>query len=89
MADTIIKGRGGGGVGIKWAQRFIKRTPALEVKLGRTHECQRKLSEDSEVIRGWFTLVNKTVDKYGILPEDIYNFDETGFQKGQISASKW
>jgi hypothetical protein len=32
--------------------------------------------------------VKNTVDKYGILPEDIYNFDETGFQMGQISASK-
>ncbi|KXL43205.1 hypothetical protein M433DRAFT_8965 [Acidomyces richmondensis BFW] len=26
--------------------------------------------------------------KYGILPEDIYNFDETGFQIGQIPTSK-
>jgi hypothetical protein len=32
--------------------------------------------------------VKNTVDKYGILPEDIFNFDETGFQMGQISASK-
>jgi hypothetical protein len=32
--------------------------------------------------------VKNTVDKYGILPEDIYNFDETGFQMGQILASK-
>jgi hypothetical protein len=32
--------------------------------------------------------VKNTVDKYGILPEDIYNFDKTGFQIGQISASK-
>jgi hypothetical protein len=88
MADIISKVREGSRVGIKWAQRFIKRTPALEVKLGRTYECQRKLSEDSEVIRGWFTLVKNTVDKYSILLEDIYNFDKTGFQIGQISASK-
>jgi hypothetical protein len=80
--------RGGSRVGIKWAQRFVKRTPALEVKLGRTYECQRKLSKDSEVIRGWFTLVKNTVDKYGILPEDIYNFNKTSFQIGQISAYK-
>ena len=42
MADTISKARGGSGVGIKWAQRFIKRTPALEVKLGGTYKCQRE-----------------------------------------------
>jgi hypothetical protein len=32
--------------------------------------------------------VKNTANKYGILLEDIYNFDETGFQMGQISASK-
>jgi hypothetical protein len=26
--------------------------------------------------------------KYGILDEDIYNFDETGFQMGVISIAK-
>ena len=31
--------------------------------------------------------VQNTVNKYGILAEDIYNFDETGFQMGQISPS--
>ncbi|KYG40186.1 hypothetical protein M433DRAFT_160810, partial [Acidomyces richmondensis BFW] len=39
MADTISKARGGQGVGIKWLQRFIKRTPALETRLGRTYKC--------------------------------------------------
>jgi RecB family endonuclease NucS len=49
------------------------------VKLRRTYECQRKLYKDPEVIRAWFELVKNTVNKYGILPEDIYNFDESGF----------
>jgi hypothetical protein len=88
MADTICRARGGMAVGVNWAANFIKRTPALEVKLGRTYECQRKLCEDPEVIRAWFELVKNTVNKYGILPEDTYNFDESGFQMGQISASK-
>jgi hypothetical protein len=29
-----------------------------------------------------------TIAKYGILDEDIYNFDETGFQMGVISTAK-
>ncbi len=45
MADTISKARGGQGVGIKWSQRFVKRTPALDVQLGKTYECQRRLCE--------------------------------------------
>ncbi len=87
MADAICKSRGVPPVGVKWANTFIKRTPALEVKLGRTYECQRRLCEDLKVIGAWFELVRNTINKYGILPQDIYNFDETGFQMGQISAS--
>ena len=29
------------------------------------------------------------VEENGILAEDIYNFDETGFAMGLISAQKW
>jgi hypothetical protein len=88
MADTICKERGAPCVGVKWTNNFIKRTPSLDVRLGRVYECQIKLCEDSEVIKAWFELVKNTINKHSILPEDIYNFDETGFQMGQISASK-
>jgi len=88
MADAICRARNAPPVGIKWASSFVKRTPALEVKLGRTYECQRKLCEDPERIRAWFELVKNTINKHGILLGDTYNFDETGFQMGQISASK-
>jgi hypothetical protein len=88
MADTMCKARGAPSVGINWATKFIKRTPALTAKFGRAYECQRKLCEDPEIVRGWFELVKNTINKHGILPGDIYNFDETGFQMGQISASK-
>jgi len=33
MADTICKARGGACVGVNWANNFIRRTPALIVKL--------------------------------------------------------
>jgi hypothetical protein len=86
MADAICKARGAPSVGVNWPNTFIKRTPALKTRLGRTYECQRRLCEDPQVIEGWFKLVKNTIDKHGILPQDIYNFDETGFQMGQISA---
>ena len=88
MADTICKARGAPAVGVKWPYKFVQRTPALTVKLGRTYECQRKLCEDPEVIKAWFELVKNTINKYGILPKDTYNFDESGFQMGEISTSK-
>jgi hypothetical protein len=71
MADAICRARNAPQVGIKWASSFVKRTPALEVKLGRTYECQRKLCEDPERIRAWFELVKNTINKHGILPGDF------------------
>ena len=73
---------------MNWLNTFIKRTLRLQVKLRRTYECQRKLYEDPQIIRAWFELVRNTINKYGITLEDIYNFDEAGFQMGQISASR-
>jgi hypothetical protein len=87
MANSIHKARGGAGVGVNWLGNFLKRTPALKPRLGRAYESQRRLCEDPQIIRGWFELVKNTINKHGILPQDIYNFDETGFQMGQISAS--
>lgn len=60
----------------------------LKVKLGKTSECLRKIREVLEVIKAWFELVKNSFDKYGILPVDTSDFDESGFQMGQISASK-
>ncbi|KAL2131434.1 hypothetical protein VTI74DRAFT_5124 [Chaetomium olivicolor] len=44
----------------------------------------RTKCEDPKVIGEWFTLVRNTRAKYGIVDDDIYNFDETGFIIGII-----
>ena len=31
------------------------------------------------VINEWFKLVQETISTYGIMSDNIYNFDETGF----------
>ena len=88
MANSICKARGKPDVGRHWPSRFISRNPSLIVRTGRTYECQRKLCETPAVIQAWFELVKNTINKHGILLEDMYNFDEIGFQLGQISTSK-
>ena len=40
------------------------------------------------LILAWFERVQKTIEIYGILDNDIYNFDETGFQMGVASTAK-
>ena len=40
------------------------------------------------MVNACFQLVRNVIDKYAIQEEDIYNFDETGFQMGILSGAK-
>jgi hypothetical protein len=75
-------------LGYNWVYRFIKRHPELKSSYNRKYDYQRAKCEDPVVVKGWFLLVRNTIAKYGIVDEDIYNFDETGFQMGVITTSK-
>ncbi|EDN11036.1 conserved hypothetical protein [Histoplasma mississippiense (nom. inval.)] len=89
MANLLLASRGinpSPTVGECWVRNFVNRYEELKSKFSRKYDHQRALCEDPEVIRGWFKLVQNTIAKYGILEEDIYNFDETGFQMGVIGT---
>jgi len=75
-------------VGTKWVANFVKRHLELSSVYNRKFDIQRAEVEDLETISKWFKLVGDTIAKYGVLEEDIFNFDETGFQMGVISTSK-
>lgn len=73
-------------VGKNWVTDFIKRHDSLASHLSRRYNYERALSEDPKLIKGWFDLVQNTIQKYGIIPADIWNFDETGFAMGVTSS---
>jgi hypothetical protein len=75
-------------VGQNWVYNFVRRHQALQTRYNRKYDYQRAKCEDPKVIRDWFRLVENTIAKYSIQEEDIYNFDETGFQMGIISTTK-
>jgi hypothetical protein len=75
-------------VGKQWTYSFIRRHTELQTRYNRKYDYQRAKCEDPTLIRNWFSLVRNIITKYGITKEDIYNFDETGFQMGVISAAK-
>lgn len=75
-------------VGKNWPTNFINRCPQLRTIYNRKYDYQRAQCEDPVVVQGWFNLVQNMKQKYGILDEDIYNFDETGFQMGVITTVK-
>ncbi len=87
MANRLLADRDAPPVGPRWASNFVKRRKELSTRFTRRYDYQRALCEDPNVICGWFQLVRNTVAKYGILVEDMYNFDETGFMMGMISTT--
>jgi hypothetical protein len=62
-----------------WVSNFIKQHNDLISKYTRKYDYQCAKCEDPEVINQWFNLIKNTIIKYGILKQDIYNFDKTGF----------
>ena len=75
-------------VGECWVRRFIQRHPEMKSKYTQKYDYQRAKCEDPQLIKDWFKRVKETIKRYGIVPEDIYNIDETGFQMGITSTSK-
>jgi hypothetical protein len=86
MADLLRKERGQPPVVVNWASTFVKRCHELKVKFNRKYDYKRALCKDPEAVQGWFRFVENTKAKYGILNEDTYNFDESGFMMGMIST---
>jgi hypothetical protein len=82
MANQLLAARGGSQTGDKWAYRFIRRRPEIKSQVSRPRDYRRVLCSNPAVISPWFDLVRNVKAKYGILDEDTYNFDETGFQIG-------
>ncbi|SLM33415.1 conserved hypothetical protein [Lasallia pustulata] len=94
MADILLSARAGSPtnasptVGENWVRKFVNRHEQLQSKYTRKYDYQRALCEDPKAISDWFRLVENTRAKYGIPDEDVYNFDETGFQMGVIGTAK-
>jgi len=86
MANQLLRVRNAPPVGKNWASNFVKRQPELQTRFVRRYDYQRAKCEDPRVIGKWFELFRNVKAKFGILDDDIYNFDETGFMMGIICA---
>jgi hypothetical protein len=75
-------------VGKNWVRNNVQRHDTLKSRFNRKYDYQQAKCEDPITIRDWFRLVQNIQAKYGITDEDIYNFDETGFQMGVITTAR-
>jgi hypothetical protein len=89
MAALLLKERGRSEPpGKNWLRKLVARHDSLKSMYNRKYDYQRAKCEDPKLIKEWFTRVRDTVAEYGIVDDDIYNFDETGFQMGVIATAK-
>ena len=91
MADLLLAARGSTpppSVGNNWVTNFVKRHPILSSRFSKGYNYARAKCEDPKIISEWFLIVQKTILTYGIDPNDIYNFDKTGFAIGLIATAK-
>ena len=85
MANLLLEQRGTTpvlSVGQNWVTKFVKRRPLLSSRFSKRYNYERAKCEDPKIITEWFNLVQTTILQFGIDPDDVYNFDETGFAMG-------
>jgi hypothetical protein len=86
MADRLLREQGEKPVGKHWVDNFVKCTSELMKRWSCPYDHQRAACKDPALIQPWFKLVQSVKARYGILDEDTWNFDKTGFLIGKITS---
>ena len=76
----------------KWVRSFIKRHRDLTLRIADKLDDSRASLSQEEVDQ-YFTLLQKTIERHGLSPAQIFNTDETGFSgretfRGKVVAKK-
>jgi len=74
--------------GKNWPQAFYRRHPELHAKRLRPLDWARHDVNIYDKMVAWFAVIRQELEKADVLPENIYNMDETGTQLGVLSSLK-
>jgi hypothetical protein len=74
--------------GKNWAQAFEKRQPELKSKRVRSIDWKRHEIHIYDKITEWFDVIGKVLQDPAILPENVYNMDETGVMLSMLGSVK-
>ncbi|KAE8548071.1 hypothetical protein EYB25_009864 [Talaromyces marneffei] len=88
IANLLVSQREDEHVSEKWVYRFVNRHPEVKLRFSLRYNYERAKCEDIKIIQEHFDRVQAAIQEYGILSEDIYNFDETGFAMGLCATAK-
>lgn len=73
-------------LGKHWVSRFLARHSQLKAIYARRIDAARVTEASSEVITRWLDAVKNLSEEHAILPENVYNMDESGFAIGSMQA---
>jgi hypothetical protein len=91
MANLLLEKRGSTpvlSVGENWVTKFVKRRPLLFSRFSKRYNYECAKYEDPKIIRKWFDLIKNTTLRFRIYPDDVYNFDKTGFAIGLTATTR-
>ena len=74
--------------GKNWPQGFYKRHPQLKAKRVKALDWARHDHNIHDKVLQWFTLIGKELHDPAIVPENVYNMDETGVLLSVLSSLK-
>ena len=74
--------------GKNWARAFEKRHPELKARRVRSIDWKRHENNTYVKIVYWFEVIGKVIQNPVILPENIYNIDETGVILSMLGSVK-
>jgi hypothetical protein len=66
----------------RWVSRFLCRIPDLKKGKSKSIDVNGLTALTPDLVSDFFAQISYLRTKYNIQPQDIYNMDETGFQKG-------
>jgi hypothetical protein len=75
-------------LGINWVSRFLHRYPQLQTIIARAIDTCRITEVTGPAIIEWFDVYTKIITENKILPQNLYNMDETGFPIGTIQKAR-
>ena len=70
-----------------WYYKFYERNPSVKILKTRLMEKARLINKNSDDYIKWFRAFIKIVNKWGLIPENIYNIDESGAGLGFTQQS--
>jgi hypothetical protein len=74
--------------GKNWARAFEKHHPELKARRVRSIDWKRHENNIYDKMVEWFQVIGKVLQDAAILPENVYNMDETGVMLSKLGSVK-